>query len=241
MSRHSDTAKSSTTPDATLETPADSPDHEHPIPGLHRDPAEEPAAEPGTLTTPDHGVDDEPDHAAAARDDLFAEDDFTLDDTTSPPRRGLTKLTAGLGALVLLGAGFVGGIVTTQRAEEASASGLPEGVELPPGVELPEGVDPSALLGGGGLPGGTGAGLPGLPGAGAASDASTVSLIDGDVLYVQDPDGKTVKVVLDKKTRVNTIGPGKLADLKEGDKVTLKGSEETAGRFRARSITQTGQ
>lgn len=173
-----------------------------------------------------------------AGDDLFGEDDVTLDETQSAPRSRPSRLTLVLAALLLAVTGFVGGVATTQRSDDAAASGLPEGLELPEGVELPAGIElpeglPEAMAGGG-------TSLPGLLGNTSGEDTSTVSLVDGNVLYVRDAEGTTVKVVLDERTRVSTVGPGELADLEEGDTVVLRGTEETPGRFRARSITQTG-
>ncbi|MGL5825289.1 MAG: hypothetical protein ACRCYU_10805, partial [Nocardioides sp.] len=113
---------------------------------------------------------------------------------------------------------------------------LPEGASLPEGFQIPEGISlPSAA--GGGLP----TGFPGLPGAGGGATTGTVSLVDGDVLYIKDPAGATIKVELAKDATVRSLRRGSLADLRAGDNVSIDGTTKTTGRMKASSITQTAQ
>lgn len=189
---------------------------------------------------------DADDRSGPGGDELDRPDDPDHpDQAMSVPRR--TSPLGGTGrwlvALVLAAGGFVGGVLTTQQVEESSATaGLPEGLELPEGVELPEGFElpegvelPAGAGAGGGLLGGAGA----VPGAG--QDTYTVKLLDGDVLYVEDARGATVKVVLDDDVQVRTLQRGRLGGLDAGDEVVIEGADEEQGRLRAERISQTGQ
>jgi hypothetical protein len=145
-------------------------------------------------------------------------------------------------SLVLCASGFIGGILTAHRVEEAQSSvQLPGGISLPAGIELPEGIE---------LPsGGAGGALPGaeqLAALTGGKDTYTVAVVDGDVLYLKDNAGVTVKVITASTTRIRHLAKGSVADLRPGDVVELTGDSKageadgTTDAVRAKAIDQTG-
>jgi Domain of unknown function (DUF5666) len=166
-------------------------------------------------------------------------DGFDDDLLDVPKRRLFSRVGLCLVALVIAAGGFVGGIYVTQQTQD-SGSSLPGGIELPEGVELPEGfqIPDGATLPNAGGGGGLG-GLPGLGGGAGNGTIGTVSLVDGNTLYIRDRSGATVKVELEDKATVRSLRRGSLADLRPGDTVSIDGTTETTGKMRASSITQT--
>jgi hypothetical protein len=89
-----------------------------------------------------------------------------------------------------------------------------------------------AQAGRGGTAGATG-------GAGAGADAAkpaasgTVKVVDGNTLYVSQPDGTTKKVQADDSTRFTRTEPAELRDMQPGDRVTVEGPAQPDGTISA--------
>ena len=75
-------------------------------------------------------------------------------------------------------------------------------------------------------------------GAGAAKPAAsgTIKVIDGNTLYVGQPDGTTRKVIANDSTRFTRTEPATLRDIQPGDKVTVEGSSQPDSSVNATRI-----
>ncbi|HEV3365287.1 MAG TPA: DUF5666 domain-containing protein [Acidimicrobiia bacterium] len=82
---------------------------------------------------------------------------------------------------------------------------------------------------------GAGAGASGGPGAGAAKPAATgtIKVVDGNTIYVGQPDGTTTKIVVNDSTRFTRTVPADLRDIQPGDRVTVEGSKQPDGTVNA--------
>lgn len=71
--------------------------------------------------------------------------------------------------------------------------------------------------------------------AGAAKPAAsgTVKVVDGNTIYVSQPDGTTKKVQADDSTRFTRTEPAELRDVQPGDRVTVEGPAEPDGTINA--------
>lgn len=87
---------------------------------------------------------------------------------------------------------------------------------------------------GAGANAGTGAGASGA-GAGAAkpSATGTVKVVDGNTIYVGQPDGTTKKVIANDSTRFTRTVPAGLRDIQPGDRVTVEGPAQPDGTVNA--------
>lgn len=100
---------------------------------------------------------------------------------------------------------------------------------------------PAAGAGAGAAGAGAGAGAnAGRGGAGgAAAEAAkpaasgTVKVVDGNTIYVSQPDGTTKKVMANDSTRFTRTVPGELRDVQPGDRVTVEGAAEPDGTINA--------
>ena len=82
---------------------------------------------------------------------------------------------------------------------------------------------------------GAGANAPGGGGAGAPKPAAsgTVKVVDGNTIYVGQPDGTTKKVQASDATRFSRTEPAELRDVQPGDRVTVEGSSQPDGTVNA--------
>ena len=84
-------------------------------------------------------------------------------------------------------------------------------------------------------PGAAGAGAAGAGGAGAGAGAAkpaatgTVKVVDGNTMYVGQPDGTTKKVVVNDSTRFTRTVPAAPRDIQPGDRVTVEGRAQPDG------------
>ncbi|MEW6472522.1 MAG: DUF5666 domain-containing protein [Actinomycetota bacterium] len=104
---------------------------------------------------------------------------------------------------------------------------------------------PAAGAGAGAAGAGAGAGAPsgrggaggagGAAGAGAAKPAATgtVKVVDGNTIYVSQPDGTTKKVQANDSTRFTRTVPAELRDVQPGDRVTVEGPAGPDGTINA--------
>jgi len=102
----------------------------------------------------------------------------------------------------------------------------------------PKAAAPTGGAGAGAGAGGAGAGNPGTgAGTGAKPAATgTVKVIDGNSIYVGQPDGTTTKVVSGDSTRFTRTEPAGLRDVQPGDRVTVEGSKQPDGTVNANRI-----
>jgi hypothetical protein len=114
------------------------------------------------------------------------------------------------------------------------------------GVRMGHGSRPKATApaagAGSAVPGtqaGAGAGTGAPPADGAAKPAAsgTVKVIDGNSIYVSQPDGTTKKVVANDSTRYTRTEPGTLRDVQPGDRVTVEGSTAPDGSVSATRVS----
>jgi len=92
------------------------------------------------------------------------------------------------------------------------------------------GAGSGAAGGGAGANAGTGAGG-GSGAAGAAKPAATgtIKVVDGNTIYVGQPDGTTRKVTVNDSTRFSRTVPVELRDMQPGDRVTVEGPTHPDG------------
>lgn len=145
-------------------------------------------------------------------------------------RRWWNRWTIVLGLALLLAGGFVAGIEVQKAYGETSATATPGGGQRGQGgFAFP-----------GGYPGGGAQG--GAQGGGATqrqqATTGTIKLVDGNTVYVETESGEVVTIRTDGDTSVRV--PGKLKDLKAGDKVSVEGGTAGAdGSVTASSVTKT--
>jgi hypothetical protein len=159
-----------------------------------------------------------------------------IDQELTQAKRGVGKVTIGLGIAVLVVAAFFGGIwvhsataSSTPAATVNGANGQRNGGQgRVPGGTPPSGAPGAGGQNGGGFRGGT---------------AGTIDHIDGTTVYVKMQNGTVVKVSTTDTTRVDITQPGKLADLKPGENIVVQGQRAEDSSVTAQSITTrpTGQ
>jgi hypothetical protein len=150
-----------------------------------------------------------------------AADDFAEELAARAPRR-LTRTTAALGGLVLVVAGFLGGVLVEKNyGTTDSATGR---------NNFPAAF-PSAFANGQG----GGAGGRGGAGGGGNATTGTIKLVDGTTIYITTANGDTVTVKTSGNTAVTT--PAAVSDLKAGATVTVQGTADADGIITATRVT----
>ena len=170
--------------------------------------------------------------ATAAGAKSFDLDAMGLGPPTKVRRRGkIDKWTRILGVVVVLLLVFNIGVRLGHASRPKAAT--PAG-----------GAGAGAGAAGAGAGTGAGAGAAIKGGAGAAgADASkaaasgTVKVVDGNNIFVTQPDGSTKKVVANDSTRYTRTEPSNLRDIQPGDKLTVEGSTQPDGSVSANRVT----
>jgi len=139
------------------------------------------------------------------------------DATPTPAKKATRFITPVLALVAALGIGLFGGVLIGQNtAGSTQAAGF--------GGERPDGAT-------GGAAGGTGGGMGGLT-------SGTVTAVDGDVVTLELEDGTTVTITASADTTVTTTDEATVADLAEGDSLTVMGEADADGNVAATSITE---
>ena len=137
---------------------------------------------------------------------------------------------AALAALVLVAAGFWGG-AELQKSQGSTSSTL---------AGLAARFRGAAGAGATGASGSAAARFGGFAGGAAAAAAGTISVVDGNTLYVDDTaTGSVVKVTLTKSTTVTRNADAAAIDLRPGDTVTVQGATGNGGAVTATSVSAT--
>jgi hypothetical protein len=154
-----------------------------------------------------------------------------LDQELTQAKRGLGKVTIGLGIGVLVLVAFFGGVWV--HSATAGTSTAPAAQAARPGGGA---GGYGGRLGGGTPP----SGAPGAPGGGGGrgGTAGTISRVEGNTVYVKLQDGTEVKVSTTDQTKVDVTQPGKLADLTPGSSVVVQGQRAEDNSVQAQTITK---
>jgi len=185
-----------------------------------------------TITQPLAGPLDRPDWLAG--DDAGGggdADDEWVSQTAHGIRLGIP--VAALAAVVLVAAGFWGG-AELQKSQGGTSSSLAGAA-----ARFRSAAGAGATGATGSRTGAAGSRFGGLV-ASAAAAAGTISVVDGNTLYVDDTlTGSTVKVTLTKSTTVTRNADAAAIDLRPGDTVTVQGATGTSGVVTATSVAAT--
>lgn len=172
-------------------------------------------------------------------------DDEDDDWPTRGPARGirLALPTAGLVAVLLVAGGFWGGASLQKSHGSASSGGAGSGaaafLSRLRAAAGTTGTTGATTTGGSGTgTGGLGFGGSGFGGSSAAA-AGTISVVDGNTLYVLTAEGALVKVTLGSSTTVTRNAKAGATDLRPGDTVVVQGATSRTGNVTASSVAAT--
>jgi hypothetical protein len=165
-------------------------------------------------------------------DDWLDEPDEADELPPRPRRRLLTPIPLALLAVLLIAGGFIGG-VQVQKGEESSAStgGATAGLASR-FAALRGGAPTGAGAGNTATGGGAGGGRAG----GARPTTGTVAYLAGNIIYVTNPEGNTVKVTTSAATTVTKSVKTKVNGIHPGETVTVTGAT-SGGTVSAESIS----
>lgn len=167
-----------------------------------------------------------------AGDDGGDADEEWVSQTTHGIRLGVP--VAALLAVVLVAGGFWGGAELQKNHSGGTTSAL---------ASVAARFRSTAGAGATGATGSTGSTASRFGGGGFASSAAaagTISVVDGDTLYVDDTStGSIVKVTLTKSTTITRNADATAIDLRPGDTVTVQGATGNSGTVTATSVTAT--
>ena len=128
-----------------------------------------------------------------------------------PRRKLLTPLTGALAAVVLAGAGFIGGVQVQKHHGGSSNAAAPTNAR-------------AAFAPGGG---------------GAQPTIGTVSSAHGSVLYVKESSGTVVRVKTTSASKVTRAAASSARGVHPGDTVIVQGSTAKSGTITATRVTAT--
>jgi hypothetical protein len=175
--------------------------------------------------------------------DPYAEEDWLGGYEELPPRprrRLVTPLNLALLAIVIAGAGFIGGVEVQKGQSSATTGAGLRGAFASALTRAGTGTGTgttgaSGVAGRGGFGAGAGAG-----GAGAAgATTGTVSTVSGNALYVSTAAGNTVKVTAAPSSTVTATTLSSISAVHPGDTVIVVGATNSDGSVTATSIRAT--
>ncbi|HWG24909.1 hypothetical protein [Actinospica sp.] len=157
-------------------------------------------------------------------------DDLAAELATRPARVKLPRVTLALAVGVLLGAGFVGGVLVQKHLGSSSGGGQASSIASSFAAARGGGA------GRGGFGGGTGTGTGGF-GTGGSSISGSITVVSGNTLYITASNGTVYTVTTSGSTSVKVSSTSSLSQLKPGQTVTISGTQGTGGTVTATSIT----
>ncbi|MBT8226694.1 MAG: hypothetical protein HKP61_10685 [Dactylosporangium sp.] len=165
--------------------------------------------------------DDFPTQSLTLHDDAF-DDDLADQLEALEPRRLATRTTLALASVVLVVAGFLGGVLVQQQFGSSSGSSAAGNARA--AGNLPGGGFPSGM----GRQGQAGAsqGAQAQQGSGGSATTGKVKLVDGTTVYLETADGQVITVKTDGETAVRTTTTSSLAALAAGTQVTVEGTAD---------------
>jgi endonuclease YncB( thermonuclease family) len=140
-------------------------------------------------------------------------------DGAGRPKRKARFITPALALVAVLGVGIFGGVLIGQNTASASSAG-------------------SAALGQGRPDGAAGGATGDTPVGMGGFTSGTVTAVDGDTVTLELTDGSTVTITTTDDTTVTTTQNSSVADLAEGDSLTVVGEADDDGNVAATSIAE---
>jgi hypothetical protein len=188
-----------------------------------------------TNPDPERPMPDRDDRLLDLDDDVDAyEDDWepAPEERALPPRprrKLVTPASAGLAAVLIAAAGFIGG-VEVQKGQADDGSG---------GAATGGAAGGRAAVAGGA----TGAARGGFAGRGGAAQGNatigSVANKRGSTLYVKDSDGNTIRVKTTSHSKINRTATASAGAIHPGDTVIVQGTKSSSGTITATQINAT--
>jgi hypothetical protein len=148
---------------------------------------------------------------------------------------------AALLAVALVAAGFWGGAVVEKRHGSSGGSIAGLAARFRAGRAGAGGASTSttSTTSTTGVAGAGGFGFGGGGFAASSAATGTISVVDGDTLYILSATGSLVKVTLSPSTTITRNAQATPVDLRPGDTVVVQGTTGTSGNVAATSVTAT--
>ncbi|GHF30246.1 hypothetical protein GCM10018790_04760 [Kitasatospora xanthocidica] len=165
----------------------------------------------------------------------------------APPRRKLPWLSLALAGGVIATGAFAGGVWYQQNhgsaGDRSARPTAAAGAQRPAGGggygQGAGGYGQGAGQNGGRRGGqGQGAGAGQGQGGQAGFARGTVKAVDGNIVYLTDSNGNTVKVTTGDATKVQLNKEGKVTDLQPGQSVTVVGTPDANGGYTANQLVE---
>jgi hypothetical protein len=152
------------------------------------------------------------------------------------PRRRAHALTFVLAGLLLIGAGFYGGVLVQKHQDHgttASTTGTGRGRAFAAGAAS----GATGATGASGASGAVGGGFGGRGfGGGGGAVTGTVKLVDGRNVYVTDAGGNVVKIETGASSTLTKTDPATTRDVAPGNVVIARGTQNSDGSYTASSL-----
>jgi hypothetical protein len=148
-----------------------------------------------------------------------------------PRRRMLSPVPLALLGVLLIAAGFIGGVLV-EKGQGSSSSSAGSAASLASRFAALRGGSPSS----GSSAAAPGATLPSNPGF-ARPTAGTVAYLSGSTLYVTSSEGNTVKVNTSAGTSVTKTVKSTVSGIHPGETVTVSGASGAGGTVSAEAIS----
>jgi len=159
-------------------------------------------------------------------------------------RRKLPIATIALAIAAAGGVGFYSGVrvekgqlkTTANTGSTAAAFGFGGLTNARTGARANAGTSPSPAANA--TPGATRNGTTPTANGGTANLVGTVTVVDGNTLYITEANGDTVKVTTSDGTTVTKTVSGTVKDLAPGESVIIRGVQSSEGVYAAQTVTQ---
>ena len=139
-------------------------------------------------------------------------------DASAAGKRKSRFITPALALVAVLGVGIFGGVLIGQNTASATPAGTTMGQGRPDGA--------------------TGGAIGEVPAGMGGFTSGTVTAVDGDTVTLELTDGSTVTITTTDDTTVTTTQDSSVADLAEGDSLTVVGEADDDGNVAATSISE---
>lgn len=180
--------------------------------------------------------DDFPTQEAPRLEDEAFDDDLEEQLRALAPRKIATRTTLVLAGIVLVVAGFLGGIFTQKEFGSTSGGSSDSGTSR----NVAGGAAASAMAGQRGGASGAPVAQGGQDSSEGSTTTGTVKKVDGTTVYIETSDGTTITVKTTTETTVESTETSSLSELAVGTEITVEGTG-TETTINATKVTKDGE